>query len=126
MQSSTDVEKSINFVWGYIGKQLQQLDKRRMLAIAQNNPNYHLNILANIDIDVIINDLFFTDTDIILSDNLKKRIIELNRIDNTFIEIAKFLKHSQDMLSTGSTITGQIDKNVLPLRIHYENKDGVI
>lgn len=120
---SDDVNKSINFVWGNIGRGLQKKDKKRMIAIAQLNHEHHLSVLANIDIEKIIDEIF--DKDFVeLTEKHIKMIIELNETDNTFREIARFLKKSQDMLSVGSTITGQIDKKTIPLKVSYGDNEN--
>ena len=114
-------DASINFVWGHVGKKLQKLDPERMLSLTQQNPDYKLSVLTNIEIDELIKELFPDDKDIPnLNKNIKDKILKLNNVDNTFREIARFLRYKQDMLSIGSTITGQIERTNLPLRIDYK------
>lgn len=114
-------DASINFVWGYVGKKLQKLDTERMLCLAQQNPDYHLSILTNIELDTIIKELFSGKKDIPnLNAEIQKKILKLNKVDNTFREIARFMRYKQDMLSIGSAITGQIDRTNLPMRFDYK------
>lgn len=116
-------DASINFVWGHVGKKLQKLDPERMLCLTQQNPDYRLSILTNIELDSLIKDLFPDNKDIPnLNKNIQEKILKLNNVDNTFRETARFLRYKQDMLSIGSAITGQIDRSKLPLRFDYENK----
>lgn len=114
-------DASINFVWGHVGKKLQKLDPERMLCLTQQDPDYSLSVLTNIEIDDLIKELFSDDKDIPnLNVNIQKKILNLNKVDNTFREIARFLRYKQDMLSIGSTITGQIERTNLPMRYDYK------
>jgi len=110
-----------NFVWSKIGKDLQRLDKDRMLAIAHQKPDYMLSVMANIDGLKIIEKIFESGKSFPeLTKEIEKMIFELNHKDNMFREIADMLRHSRDMLSMGSTITGEIKRDNLPMRIDYD------
>lgn len=123
--SSDKVELSNVFVWGNVGKKLEELDKDRMLCLAQQNPNHSLSIIANLEVDKIIQDLFI-DKDIPeFTDEIKEKILKLNNADNTFREIAKFMRYKQDMLSIGSAITGQISNQRLPMRFDYPSENKI-
>lgn len=114
-------DASINFVWGHVGKKLQKLDSERMLCLTQQNPDLKLSVLTNIEIGELIKELFSDDRNIPnFNLDIKKKILNLNNVDNTFRETAKFLRYKQDMLSIGSAITGQIDRTNLPMRIDYK------
>ena len=116
---SDQVERSVNFVWGNVGKDLQELDKNRMLAIAQQNPEKHLSIQANIEILELIKELSKEVDKLELPNDIKKEILRINKADNTFREVAKLLRYKSDMLSIGSAITGQIEKRQAFLRTNY-------
>ena len=116
------VDGAINFVWSYVGKQLQQKDKKRMLAIAQQNPEHHLSVITNIEIESLIDSIFEKEI-IILDEKDLKAIIELNEKDNSFREISQFMRYSKDMLSIGSTITGQIEQEKAYMKIKYPKGD---
>lgn len=116
-------DAGMNFVWSKIGKDLQQLDKKRMLAIAHQKPDYMLSVQANIDGLEIIEKLFDSDKSFPeLTKEIEKMIFELNHKDNMFREISDMLRHSRDMLSMGSTITGEIKRDSLPMRFNYDKE----
>ena len=124
--SSDKVEASINFVWGNVGEQLKALDEIRMLALAQSNPNYSLSVITNIEMESLIKEIFDSENEIgFFTTELKNKIVELNKKDVTFREIAKFFKDSNDMLSVGSTITGNIKSQKLPMRYEYAKPDVI-
>ena len=117
-------DASINFVWGHVGKKLQKLDPERMLCLTQQNPDLKLSVLTNIEIDELIKELFSDKRDIPnFNLEIKKKILKLNNVDNTFRETSRFLRYKQDMLSIGSAITGQIERTNLPLRIDYKKME---
>jgi len=125
---SDEVTKSINFVWGNVGKDLQKLDKERMLAIAQQNPEKHLAIRSNLELfdllDMLEKEVSKLDGSLEIPENIFKKILEINKSDNVFREVAKFLRYKSDMLSIGSTITGQIEKKSAFLKTNYgKDKD---
>lgn len=108
------------FIWGQVGKQLQDLDKTRMLAIIQDKPNIHLSRLANDEILKASDKLF--EGDDIDPDKLaeyRKTITQTNDLDNVFRQTAQLLKDSNDMLSIGSAMTGEIENKKGYLKIHY-------
>lgn len=122
MRSSSDkVEAGKIFVWGQAGQILKDLDEKRMLAIAQHNPNYYLSLMANSEIKDIIKAIMDKDFD--LPDNIKKDIINLNEKDCIFREVAKFLREAEDMLSTGSFLTGEMDEKTALMRLRYGGDD---
>lgn len=108
------------FIWGQVGKQLQTLDKKRMLAIIQDKPNIHLSRLANDEI-LTASDKLFEGDDITVEQlaQYRKTINKTNDLDNTFRQTAHLLKDSQDMLSIGSAMTGEIENKKGYLKIHY-------
>lgn len=123
--NSDKSDASINFVWGHVGKKLQKLDSERMLCLTQQNPDLKLSVLTNIELDDLIKEIFVDNKDIaILNKEIKKKILHINNVDNTFRETSKFLRHKEDMLSIGSAITGQIERTNLPLRTDYKNKNS--
>lgn len=114
-------DASINFVWGHVGKKLQKLDPERMLCLTQQNPDLKLSVLTNIELDELIKEIFSNDKDIPnFNLEIKKKILKINNVDNTFRETSRFLRYKQDMLSIGSAITGQIDRTNLPMRFDYK------
>jgi hypothetical protein len=123
--SSDKVDASINFVWGNVGEGLKKLDEIRMLCLAEQNPNHSLSVITNIEIEKLIKEIFESPNEIgFFTNEIKNKIVELNKKDVTFREIAKFFKQTNDMLSIGSTITGNIQSQKLPMRYEYpeENK----
>ena len=120
MQSSDNIERAINFVWAEIGKELKQLDKERLLALAQLHPEKHLSIRYNQELLELLDKIFSND-DINLDKETIKKIIKMNNADNIFREIGKTLRKSQDLLSTGATVIGQQEKQTLPLRTVYKD-----
>lgn len=124
MASGSDkVELSNVFVWANVGKKLEELDKKRLLCLAHQNPNHNLSIITNIEVDKIIKELFENKEFPDFNNDIQKQILDLNNADNTFREVAKFMRYKQDMLSIGSTITGQIQNQRLPMRFDYGQDD---
>jgi hypothetical protein len=115
------IDKATNFVWAEVGKELQKQDKERMMALAQQHPERFLAIKTNIDLLELCKVLFPPDNEKLneLTKEIQQKILNINKIDTTFREVAIFLRYSRDMLTVGATITGQIDKQVLPLRTNY-------
>lgn len=113
---SDRIEASRIFIFGQIGQQLKEMDERRLIAIAHNKPHRHLSTIANEDIEELIATLFN-------SDELDfEALAEINELDNNFREIAKFLHDSDDMLSTGSFILGQLENESAHLKIQNIQK----
>lgn len=113
---SDRIEASRIFIFGQIGQKLKELDDRRLLAIAHERPHRYLSTLANEDIEALVSDLMESgELDL-------EAIGEINELDNTFREIAKFLHESDDMLSTGSFILGQIENESAHLKINQIQK----
>lgn len=107
------------FVWGHIGKDIKALDAHRMLAIAQQNPDYHLAIQANDEISAALAKL---DKDNI--DAAIEAIHKTDKLDNMFREMAAFLHESDDMLSTGSFMTGELAKRKGMMEIMEVDENG--
>ena len=124
--SSDKVDARINFVWGNVGEGLKKLDEIRMLCLAQQNPNHSLSVITNIEIEKLIKEIFESPNEIgFFTTEIKNKIVELNKKDVTFREISKFFKQSQDMLSIGSTITGNIQSQKLPMRYKYPKESDI-
>jgi len=119
------IDKATNFVWAEVGKELQKQDKERMLALAQQHPEKFLAIKTNVDLLKLCDSLFSKDKEKLneITKELQEQILEINKIDTTFREVATFLRYSRDMLTVGATITGQIDKQVLPLKTDYSDSN---
>ncbi len=123
MRSASDkVEAGKIFVWGQAGEILKKLCDKRMLAIAQENPNYFLSLIANSEIKTIIKAIM-DDSEIVFNDDIKKDIIRLNEVDSTFRETVKFLHGAEDMLSTGSFLTGEMEEKSAFMRLKYGGDD---
>lgn len=105
--TTDSIERSKIFIWGQVGKQLKDMDDERMLAIAQDDPDYFMSILANRDISEIIIQIIKEKG---LSKESKKLILAVNKFDSVFREISQFMQHTEDMLSIGSFMTGELDK----------------
>lgn len=106
------------FIWGAIGDELKNLDKKRMMALLQQSPEYHLAVLANIDVDVIIRKLIAIEGDNPeLTEEIEELIYQLNYRDNIFAEATAFLHIMGDMLSTGSFITGEFEQKQAILKL---------
>lgn len=104
MVSTSEIEKSKIFIWGDIGQDIKDLDKLRMMAIAHDNPSFHLSCIANRELFDILDKM---DKEQEITPDIMKDIKRTNELDNSFREIAEFLHESDDMLSTGSFIVGQ-------------------
>lgn len=106
------IEGAKILVWGAVGDKLKTLDKQRMLALIQDNPDYFLSVIANIEVDKIVRMLMKLADD--CSDEefkvIKSMIKKVNQLDAVFFEATKFLHESGDMLATGSFITGEFEE----------------
>ena len=111
----TDKQDLANiFIWGNVGEKLKGLDAERLMAIAQSDPNYYLSVIANDELDDMIRVLVEKGE---LTDDIEKAIRHTNKMDNIFREIAEFLHESEDMLSTGSFIVGEVEEKTALLRL---------
>ena len=121
MQMSNDnIDGGKIFVWGQIGEMLKELDKKRLISIAEKNSNYTYSRMANDEILDLVRRMKAGES----FDKIKPDIDELNELDNIFREIAEFLHEKpHDMLSIGSFITGELEskKAFLDLGYKYEN-----
>lgn len=107
---SDRTEAALVLVWGQMGKKLQNLDAERMLAVAQDNPNYFLAVTANNEHLAIIRamkDPKYQDSPK-FREKVKAAIRDVSAHDNLFREVTEFLHDSEDMLSTGSFLTGEL------------------
>lgn len=120
MISTTDKQDLANiFIWGTVGERLKRLDEKRLLAIAQDKPHYYLSVIANDEIDKMIRVLAETGE---FNDEIKKTVRQINERDNIFRQITKFLHNSDDMLSTGSFIVGDLPEKTAMLRLMSEGE----
>lgn len=106
-----NVDRGKTLVWGNFGKEIKDLDEKRLYAIAQNNPEYYLNLILTEELDIIFDKLLSAldnDEDI---DEFLNEIFDSNKKHNLFKEINSFLTQSDDMLSIGSFLTGEFDKS---------------
>lgn len=117
------IDASKIFVWGHIGDDLKKKDPRRMFAIAQDNPNYNLGVVALSEIKTMLAKL--KENGFTVNDEIERLVAETNEHDDLFREIATFLQASDDMLSVGSFMMGETEKKTALLRLITEgDKDG--
>ena len=109
------IEAGKIFVWGNIGKDIKALDEDRMLAVAQKDPDYHLALKCNSEVSDIVKAL--RDSKGVLTDKIKSMVINTNNKDNLFREISAFLQESEDMLSIGSFMTGEMAKKTALMKL---------
>lgn len=105
------------FVWGNFGKKLQKLDKDRYFAITQNSPHEFLSRIYNRNMEKIINDMDYEN----LFDNMEKE----NDLDNLFRQVAGFMRGNSDMVSIGSFLTGELERQTKLGRIATKIDSGV-
>lgn len=108
MLDSSGYEDGKILVFAKLGKQLKEIDEKRILAIAQDNPNKYLfNIYEN-EITILLEKLENIDDDNVkeFKKQILKDLLRHNETDNIFYELNKFLTKSDDMLSIGSFLTG--------------------
>jgi PIN domain nuclease of toxin-antitoxin system len=111
------VEGAKILVWGAVGDELKNLDKKRMLAIIQDDPDFYLSVISNMETDILIEKLLKLSEDTgefmngeILGKDIEKFIYDINKLDVIFSEATKFLHDSNDMLATGSFVTGEFEQ----------------
>lgn len=108
IQISDSAERGKIFVWGDYGQSLKNIDEKRIHAIAQSNPNHYLAMISNSEISEIIKEIVENGE---LSESTKQKIQKSVSNDSLFSEIAKLLRVQTDMLSIGSFLTGEKEKN---------------
>lgn len=119
------VEGARLLVFGAIGDKLKSLDSKRVLAIIQQNPDYYLCSIGNIETELMIDELVKwaqeipDDADPSVLENLPKSLgTQIRKViehDALFAEIAEFLHTSGDILAAGSFVTGE-----------FQQKQGVL
>lgn len=113
MGQSGGTEGAKILVFGAVGDKLKKLDPDRMMAVIQSDPDYFLAILGNMEsikaIDAIIEWANSDNTDD-LPDTIKKEIFKTTKHDSLFKEIAQYLNDSNDILATGSFVTGEFEQ----------------
>lgn len=107
--SDTNSDKGNIFVWGHFGKKLQKLDNKRYFAITQNSPAYHLSRIYNDNLEKIIDKIGLDNCNM---DEIFKEMENENYLDNLFRQISYYLTNNADMVSIGSTLTGELEKSV--------------
>jgi len=95
------------FVWAHFGKKLQKLDKDRYLAISQNSADRYLSRIYNKNIEKIIMNM----TDNNIDETIDLIEIE-NNLDNLFRQVALYMRGTGDLVSVGSALTGELERNV--------------
>lgn len=118
MMQGDRIEAGKILVWGHIGQELKDLDPQRVLAIAQDDPKYFLSLIANDEIDDIIKIVW----DEGLTPEAETLILESNKLQAIFEEVASFLHGAEDMLSTGSFLTGELKSEQALLRLIEEDR----
>lgn len=123
--SNQGVEGARLLVFGAIGDKLKSLDSKRIMAIIQDNPDYYLCSIGNIETEQMIQDLLKwareepKDTESVefedLPTPLKSQIRKVIEHDDLFAEIANLLNKSGDILAAGSFVTGE-----------FQQKQGVL
>jgi len=118
---SAGIDGAKILVWGAIGDELKKLDSKRMMALLQQNPKFHLSVLANMDTEKLIQKLIELyvdeDTDAELTEEIEEMIYQINYLDNVFFEATEFLHNMGDMLSTGSFMTGEFEQKQAILKL---------
>jgi len=123
---SDRTEASLVLVWGQLGQKLQRRDALRLLAVAQKDPDYFLAVTANKEHLALIQSMkvpeyienpkyteggdepqYLKNPDY-NPEGIKDAIRGVSANDNLFREVAEFLHDSDDMLSTGSFLTGEL------------------
>lgn len=130
-------------VWGQTGQKLTARDSERILAIAQKDPDYFLAIKANKEhmaiVDMLKEPEYIENPDYDEKDISKKyiknpefnfnsvkvSIVKVSENDNLFREVADFLHDADDMLSTGSFLTGELKNKHAKLLLTGGDSDDV-
>lgn len=119
--ASDRIEASKILVWGQIGDDLKKKSPRRMFAIAQDNPNYSLGVVALSEIRRIRDKLKSINHRV--TPEIVEMVAETNEHDDLFREIATFLQASDDMLSVGSFMMGETEKKTAIMKLLEGEKD---
>ena len=98
-------------VWGAVGDKLKKIDPKRMLALIQEDPDFFLSVIGNMETDELIEKLIiWANTEEEWPKELDELIYQINKLDTIFLETTKFLHESQDILATGSFVTGEFEQ----------------
>jgi hypothetical protein len=115
-------------VWGAVGDKLKVLDKNRMLALIQDDPDFYLAVIANMEADTLIEMLLkiqSDDEDLNVLKDIEEYVYKINKLDAVFSEATEFLHDSGDMLATGSFITGEFEQKYAILKTMGRVPDDV-
>lgn len=121
MNLSDRIDASKIFIWGQVGEKLGALDDTRLFSVAQNNPNLLLSTLTNKEIAPLIKKLAENDYNF---ESIRIEIEKLNELDNIFREISSFMNETEDMLSIGSFLTGEVESNPILMNILKDEYKG--
>lgn len=114
-------------VWGAVGDKLKKIDPKRMLALIQQDPNYFLSVIGNIETDELIEKIIkWANTEDEWPKEIDELVYQINKLDSLFIETSKFLHESHDILATGSFVTGEFEqkKAILKTMGKVEKNEG--
>ena len=114
-------------VWGAVGDKLKKIDPKRMLALIQQDPNYFLSVIGNIETDELIAKILeWANTKKEWPKEIDDLVYQINKLDSLFLETSKFLHESQDILATGSFVTGEFEqkKAILKTMGKVEKNEG--
>jgi hypothetical protein len=108
----------------YYLSQLSNKDVNRILCLFGDNNDLHellVDVLTddNIDIDEIYNKI----KNFTMCDKMKEKIKELNQTDDMFREVARYFRDETDMLSKGSFMVGELEKEPAHLKTIYSTGD---
>ena len=98
-------------VWGAVGDKLKKIDPKRMLALIQQDPDYFLSVIGNIETDELIEKIIkWANTEDEWPKEIDELVYQINKLDTLFLETTKFLHDSHDILATGSFVTGEFEQ----------------
>lgn len=122
--SGDRTERAKVFIYGQIGEILNDLDKKRLMGIIQNNPNTHLFQISLSEILEILNQIEKLEIPELAPKDRKgvyiagigellASIKDHNYKSNLFRELAEFSREDLDDLSRGSLLLGETEQTGL-------------
>lgn len=104
MSDSDSVKKTKVLVYGKMGEDLASLDKERLLACIQHDPDFAFSRIALKNLHGLFKEIKKSKPD----DDLKEKVMKQVKLSHDFREFADFFREDMDELSRGSAIMGEL------------------
>jgi len=110
---SAGIEGAKILVFGAVGDKLKKLDPERMMSVIQSNPDYFLSVIGNMESIEMIDKILkwaHNKESVNIPKDIQEAIFKTTKHDSLFKETSDFLHESNDILATGSFVTGEFEQ----------------